>query len=373
MPELTGGIPEAISLLGGSMGPDIESRVIVCHRGWRQQQLDVDGIAVEQIASWGQLLSMPLAPKFPLALACAARNADLVVAHLPFPLNDIGIALGLPAHVALVVHWHSDIIGRRAIMPFVAPLMRHTLRRADTIVVSDASMISNSRFLGSLHKKCSVVPFGTDVDYWTRLDDREQAEVAQLRKAYPRLVAATGRLVSYKGFASLIRALQNVDGTLVIIGEGPLKAPLTRLARRLGVADRLLLKGFLPRDQLKVHLRAARVFAFPSITSAETFGIAQIEAMAAGLPIVNTALPTGVPKVARHGMEAITVPPNDPGALAAAIRRLLDDILLASWLGQAGAVRARAEYGRDGFVSNMKRVYLETAAGRACAALAKRS
>ena len=364
MPELTGGIPEVISLLSRSMGPDIESRVIVCRRGGRRPPLDMDGITVEQVASWGQLLSMPLAPMFPIALRRAARNVDLVVAHLPFPLNDAGIALGLPERVTLVVHWHSDILGRGAAMPFVAPLIRHTLGRADSIVVSDASMISNSRLLGPHAGKCSIVPFGTDVDYWDRLDNREQAEVEHLRQAHPRLVVATGRLVPYKGFSTLIRALQDVDATLVIIGEGPLKSALGRLAKRLGVAERALLKGFMPRDQLKIHLRAARVFAFPSITSAETFGIAQIEAMAAGLPIVNTALPTGVSKVARHGVEAITVPPNDRGALAAAIGQLLDDALLARRLGQAGSMRARAEYGQDDFVARMKRVYLAAQAGR---------
>jgi rhamnosyl/mannosyltransferase len=364
MPEVTGGIPEVISLLSRSMGPDIESRVIVCRRGSAGSGSKVAGIPVEQVASWGDLLSMPLAPMFPTALKRAARKADLVVAHLPFPLIDVGIALGLPDDVALVVHWHSEILGRRAAMPFVAPLIRHTLRRADRVVVSDASMISNSHFLASQAEKCSIVPFGTDVGYWEHLDDRERAQVERLRRAYPRLVVATGRLVPYKGFETLIRALKHVEATLVIIGDGPLKSSLGRLAKRLGVKDRVLLKGFMPRDQLKVHLRAARVFAFPSITSAETFGIAQIEAMAAGLPIVNTALPTGVAKVARHGVEAITVAPGDAGALAAAMRQLLDNTLFASRLGRAGALRAHAEYGQEGFVSRMKRVYLDAQAGR---------
>jgi rhamnosyl/mannosyltransferase len=373
MPEVTGGIPEVISLLCRSMSPDIESRVIVCRRGERRRRLKVAGIVVDQVASFGDLLSMPLAPMFPTALNRAVRDFDLVVAHLPFPLTDVGIALGLPDDVALVVHWHSEILGRRAAMPFVAPLIRNTLRRADSVVVSDASMIPNSRFLASHVEKCSIVPFGTDVGYWEHLDDRERAEVERLRRAYPRLVVATGRLVTYKGFATLIRALKNVDAMLVIIGEGPLRSSLGRLAKQLGVTDRVLLKGFMPRDQLKVHLRAARVFAFPSITPAETFGIAQIEAMAAGLPIVNTALPTGVPKVARHGIEAITVAPSDPAALAAAIRQLLDNALFAGRLGRAGALRAHAEYGEEGFVSRMKRVYLDALARRSRRAIPKRN
>jgi rhamnosyl/mannosyltransferase len=353
-----------ISLLSGAMSPEIESRVLVCRRDMHGRAQHVDGIAVDQVASWGDLMSMPLAPTFPLALKRAARDTDIVVAHSPFPLNDLGIAMRLPDRVALVVHWHSDILGRRAVMPFVAPLIRHTLRRAQSIVVSDASMISNSPFLEPRAGKCLVVPFGTDVGYWQRLDGAQEVEVERLRQTHPRLVVATGRLVPYKGFATLIEALSHVDATAVIIGEGPLKSKLAQLARRLGVAERVLLKGFMPRDQLKVHLRAARLFAFPSVTSAETFGIAQIEAMAAGVPIVNTALETGVPKVARHDIEAITVPPGDAPALATAIRQLLDDTVLANRLGAAGSARAQAEYGQERFVASMRKVYLDACARR---------
>jgi rhamnosyl/mannosyltransferase len=305
---------------------------------------------------------MPLAPSFPLVFKLAARQVDLVIAHLPFPLNDLGVALGLPRRVTLIVHWHSEILGWRAFTPLVGSLIRNTLQRADRIVVSDSSMIANSRFLGPHVGKCAVVPFGTDVAYWENLHAEECAEVRRLQTAYPRLIVSTGRLVSYKGFSVLIRALQDLDAVLVIIGEGPLRSALRQQAEDMRLTHRILLKGLMPRDQLKIYLRAARVFAFPSVTTAETFGIAQIEAMAAGLPVVNTSLPTGVPKVARHGIEALTVPPNDPRALACAMGRLLDDVELAHRLGQAGSRRARAEYDQEQFVSRMKCIYLEARA-----------
>jgi glycosyltransferase involved in cell wall biosynthesis len=369
-PDVIGGIPQVISSLAASMDADIQSRILVCSRDPRQDT-EADG-ALVRVKSWAELLSMPIAPSYPLVLRRAAAKADVVVAHQPFPLTDAGIALGLPAHVALVVHWHSDIIGKRAIRTALAPLMRHTLHRADAIIVSDGSMISTSIFVCSQATKCRIVPFGTDVDYWQDLDDRQRAEVGRLRSAHPRLVVAAGRLVPYKGFESLVRAIRDIDASVVIIGEGPLKSALERLARRLGVGNRLLLTGLLPRDQLKVHLHAARIFAFPSITSQETFGIAQIEAMAVGLPIVNTSLSTGVSKVARHGIEAITVPPNDPPALALAISRLLDDEVLARRFGQAASHRARAEYCWSGFVSRVQRVYREALANRVRAAPASK-
>ena len=140
-------------------------------------------------------------------------------------------------------------------------------------------------------------------------------------------------------------------------GRGRSRHDLLRLAQQRGVADRLILAGMLSRDDLKVHLHAARLYAFPSVSAAEAFGIVQLEAMAVGLPIVNTDLPTGVPHVARHGLEALTVPTNDPAALAAAIAQLLDDRALAQRLGAAGRRRATTEYDLQTFVKRIEDVY----------------
>jgi glycosyltransferase involved in cell wall biosynthesis len=162
----------------------------------------------------------------------------------------------------------------------------------------------------------------------------------------------------------LIRALREIDATLVIVGDGPRGSSLRLLAKQLGIANRVEFAGSVPRARLKLFLHAARVFAFPSTTSAETFGIAQLEAMAVGVPIVNTALPTGVPLVAREGSEALTVAPNDPSALAAAIGRLLDDDALAAKLGSAGRRRIQEEFDQQSFVRRVHGVYEEVHAQR---------
>jgi glycosyltransferase involved in cell wall biosynthesis len=81
--------------------------------------------------------------------------------------------------------------------------------------------------------------------------------------------------------------------------------------------------------------------------------------MAVGVPIVNTALPTGVPLVARHGREALTVAPHDATALAAALNRLLDDADLRSTLGSAGRRRVNEEFHHRDFVRRVRAVYDE--------------
>ena len=356
-PDVVGGITEVIAYIAKGMAPRHESSVLVARsRGWGRRYT-FDSIPVEALFSFGTLLSTPIAPSFPFVLAKRSRQADLVALHQPFPLNDIGVSLGLPRETALVVHWHGEIVRQRSLTGLVAPFIRRTLARAQRIVVSHPTLVSASPFLAAHAEKCAIIPYGIDETYWAELDGAQRRRAEELRSRYPRLVIATGRLVPYKGFDVLIEALRRVDATAIIVGEGPLRHDLLRLAQQRGVADRLILAGRLSRDDLKVHLHAARLYAFPSVGAAEAFGIVQLEAMAVGLPIVNTNLPTGVPHVARHGLEALTVPPNDPAALAAAIAQLLDDRALAQRLGAAGRRRATTEYDLQNFVKRIEDVY----------------
>jgi glycosyltransferase involved in cell wall biosynthesis len=356
-PDVTGGIPQVIATLAKGMSPRHESSVLTARsRGWGRHYV-LDGIPVEAISSLGTVLSLPICPRYPFSLASRSRQADLLAFHYPFPLNDFAATIGLASQTALVVHWHAEIIGRRPLANFVAPFIRRTLVRAQRIIVSHSSLLRDSPFLAVYKKKCAIIPYGVDVSFWGELDDSQRRKVEALRSRYPRLVIATGRLVPYKGFHVLIEALRNLDATAIIVGVGRLAEDLSRLAMRSGMGDRIILAGAASNDDLKIYFHAARLFVLPSVSPAEAFGIAQVEAMAAGLPIVNTDLPTAVPHVARHGFEALTVPPNDPTALAAAISRLLDDAELSQRLGCASRKRAMTEYKLETFCARVEEVY----------------
>lgn len=364
LPDSYGGIPQVIATLGQLSRRGLDTSVLVARAFGLGRNLSIDGVAVRAVGSLGTLMSMPIALTYPLVLAWRARRADVVVSHAPFPLADIGLALGLPRRNALVVHWHAEVIGRPRLTRIMAPLFRRTLARADRVVVSDPAMIAGSRFLAPIEAKCTVLPFGCDTDYWGALDAGQQAAAATIRARMPRLVLAVGRLVTYKGYEVLLRAVQRLDAQAVIIGEGPLRGHLEQVARDLGIAGRVTLPGALARDDLKLYMHAARVFAFPSVNAAETFGIAQLEAMASGLPVVNTALTTAVPGIARDSLEGLTVPPDDSDALASAIGRLLDDPALARRLGDAARTRACVDFGLTRFLSRAEAVYREAAESR---------
>lgn len=357
--EIYGGIPEAIRILTSGHDRGFVSRVLAARaRGWGRR-FSSGTLSIHLTGSFGTLASMPIAPSYPFELAREARRSDVVALHAPFPLVDIGVRFGVPTRAAVVLHWHADLPAPHMVSRAAAALVEPTLMRADRIVVSTQNLLQLSKALGAHLHKCTVIPFGVDTAFWGTLDEDARAEAKKLSSLHPRLVVAVGRLVSYKGFDVLIDALAGLDATAMIVGDGQQAKRLRRLVVDRGVADRVFFTGTISRKRLLVLLHAARVFAFPSTTTQETFGIAQLEAMAAGLPIVNTALPTGVPTVARDGIEALTVPPGDPARLAQAIQHLLDSPELAASLGSGGRARAIAQFDQRRFIECTHMLYAE--------------
>jgi rhamnosyl/mannosyltransferase len=171
------------------------------------------------------------------------------------------------------------------------------------------------------------------------------------------MVLTVGRLVYYKGFQYLIRAMRDIDGHLLIVGHGPLRDELEREARACGVNERVT---FLTSVQnVRDYYHAADVFALPSVARSEAFGIVQLEAMACAKPVVNTSLDSGVPFVSPDGLSGLTVPPANAHALAQAINTLLDHPALSAQYGQAGRRRIEQEFNLEAMTRRTLQVYNE--------------
>ena len=367
-PDLFGGTLSVIRDICAGLKDAFSAAVLVCSSSSGQRQIVVNDVKVERVRSFGDVLSLPAAPTYPWRLWRRIAEHDLLALHAPFPLADLVFALGFGRNRPLVVHWHADIVTHIALRRFVEPLMRRTLRRADAIIVSDAVLVENTPLLREFADKCHVVPFGVDVSKYDwpaakpeRVNDRG------------RLVLACGRLVPYKGFDVLIRAAVGQRFEVWIVGEGRERARLQQLINSLGVNDRVRLLGSVPDSERAKLMCIADVFVMPSVTNAETFGLVQLEAMAAGRPIVNTSLDTGVPHVARHGIEAITVPPGDHDKLAEAINTLIGDPERRRRIGQAARQRAVTNYSTANFQKGIAAIYRRVVAEKAASQSARTS
>jgi glycosyltransferase involved in cell wall biosynthesis len=150
-----------------------------------------------------------------------------------------------------------------------------------------------------------------------------------------------GHLVARKRHADVLRALwllrdRHPDVRWVVVGDGPERPALARLAGELGLAERMQLRGQLAPAQALAAMRGAGVFVLPSVD--EAFGVAYVEAMAAGVPAIGCRGEPGPEEIAGCGGGMRLVPPADPEALARELGALLDE---PAWRRELGAA-ARA-------------------------------
>jgi len=320
-----------------------------------------NGVVVKRASYSAAIGTMPISLDYLRIYLDSLGWPDIVHLHEPFPPASLALSL-MPAPCRLVVSWHSDIVRQWLLGPLAEWVQRRVLARADRIICSTARLRDSSVVLAPWHDKCAIVGFGLDVAAFRRAACDAAAIAAVRRRFGARFAMAVGRLVSYKGFDVLIRAVAATDIRLVIIGQGPMERALRQLSGGLGLDGRVVLAGGLSDTELAACYAAAEFLVLPSITRAETFGIVQLEAMAAAKPVVNTALPTGVPEVSRDGETGITVPPGDVAALAQALRRLWHDPALSTSLGRRALERVSACYSADVVARQLDELYRDVAA-----------
>jgi glycosyltransferase involved in cell wall biosynthesis len=234
---------------------------------------------------------------------------DLVHAHYAVPVADAvrRADRGLP--LVISVHGH-DVQGAGA----GGPAVRAALAGARLVIANSAGTERRCLALGA--QATRVVHLGTDVP--AQLPPRPQrptlVTVAHLaaRKRHADVIAAVARL----------RA-RHPDLRYVIVGDGPERERLASLASTAGVAGAVEFRGQLPPEEAVAAAREASLFVLPSVD--EAFGVAYIEAMAAGVPAIGCSGEDGPEEIAATGGGIVLVPPRDPAALAEAIDELLRD------------------------------------------------
>jgi glycosyltransferase involved in cell wall biosynthesis len=166
-----------------------------------------------------------------------------------------------------------------------------------------------------------------------------------------------GNLYPVKGHAHLLRAMPAVvagrpDAHLVVLGRGALHDPLLAEAATLGLSDRVHLLGH--REDVARWVAAIDVFVLPSLS--EGLPLSLLEAMAAGRPVVVTAV-GGVPEVVQDAVTGFVVPPASPGALASRILALLRDTALSAVMGAAGQTRVRERFSVERMAGDYRAMY----------------
>jgi len=286
----------------------------------RRQTLD--GLAVHYVrylspprgrayARWGRWA----APALARALAREAPF-DVVHAHNAVPAGDavLRAQLGLP----LVTSLHGgDVLWTTSRAPGGREAVERVLAASRLVLANSAGIEALAREHGA--QEARVVHLGSDLPARDSLPASLGSGVAPAP-----LMVTVGHLVARKRHADVLEALAELPGVrYLVIGDGPERSALERRAAELSVADRVEFAGQLaPADALA---RARTAWCFVMVSTQEAFGVAYIEAMAAGIPAIGCAGEPGPEEIAAAGGGIELVAPRSPGALAETLRRLLGD------------------------------------------------
>jgi glycogen synthase len=290
-----------------------------------------------------------------------AAGTDLVHVHLGEDLAVVPLGLLASRRRPLVLTVHCSLRhtlqaggGRGLALSSVGAALESVGERRADAVIALTRRLADRLLAGGLDPgRVHVIPSGVDLRRFAHPLPDPTPDLPRPR------VLFVGRLAAQKGVSTLLEAvpLLRARAPVVLVGDGPQRPALERQAGRLG-PDRVRFQGFVPHAEVPAWLAAADVLVLPSVY--EELGSVLLEAMAAGLPVVASAV-GGIPDAL--GDAGLLVPPRDPSALAAAVDKVLEDPALAAELGHAGRRRAAA-FSWDTLAGRVLEVYREVVGSR---------
>lgn len=300
----------------------------------------------------------------------ASSDFDLIHGHWALPNGPVAALCARVRRLPLVISLHgSDVFLAERSAP-VAWAAWWAATQAGAITACSGDLAARLAALGGPSERMVLVPYGVDAEAFKPGVPGAEALRAQLGLAADQPVLFTlGRMVYKKGFNVLLDAMprvlaQHPNAVLVLAGQGDLYRDLTTQAKRLGVAQHVIMPGVVGHDDVPTYFEMADVAVFPSVHDqrGNVDGLPNVllEAMALGKPIVASRI-AGIPQVITHGENGLLVPEGDAPALAAAINRLLDTPEEARRLGAQSRRRVECELRWSDVAARFEAVYEEAA------------
>jgi glycosyltransferase involved in cell wall biosynthesis len=286
---------------------------------------------------------------------CRAKRIDILHVHWPFPHGLMALLPAWLNGVKVVSSCHSAEIALAAGNKLSMGLLAICLRRS-------AAVTANSRHTADLIHKISgldseVIPYGVTVRIEPQAPDLpDQPDVP--------LLLFSGRLIQRKGVHFLLRAMPLILAKrrvrLVITGDGHCRAEWEALSRELGVAGQVEFAGFVSNERLSEFFRSCTIYVHPAIYDdrgdTEGLGVVLIEALRNRRPVVASRV-GGIVDVIKDESTGLLVPEKNPGAIAEAVLRLLDDPALARRLGDEGCAYATRFFDWEAITDQLEAVY----------------
>lgn len=261
---------------------------------------------------------LPIPISVQLGATMRRIGLDIIHVHSPFLLGRMGARAAKRYNLPLVFTFHTLYdqyvhyipVAQQASRRFVQVIGRDFCNRCDLVVTPSRLVMNYLRRLG-VSTAIQTIPTGVELDEFT------DADPLWLQKNFgvspdERVLLFVGRLGKEKNVTFLLKSFQLVQETLpglklVLVGKGPLEPYLRRFCNDLGIADKVIFTGILPRSKIVHCYASAHLFVFPSVT--ETQGLVIGEAKASGLPVVAVRA-FGPAEMVQHGEDGLLTDPS---------------------------------------------------------------
>ncbi len=354
-----GGIEDVAKTIIDELKPYFEQRVI-CFGHEKETTSSVNGIEVLRIKTIGTIGSQPVSFSYKQKLQklIDSYRPDYIHIHLPNPLISIYLLYVNIYDAKIITHWHADILGQQYFYWLYKPLEKRILERSYKIIATSKAYLNNSLPLQSFQQKTTILPNTVNEDK-LKIQNNDQSNIEKLKIQYEnkKIIFFVGRHVPYKGIDYLIEAEKSIkeDCVIVIAGVGEQTA---RLLEKAGKNKRIQFVGKLSNTELKQYLYASTVFAFPSHTRSEAFGVALAEALYCGLPAISFEIKgSGVNWVNKNNYTGLVVENKNVAKFAEALSSILSSDSLRDKLSVNAKEWVKHNFLKNQIVTAIHKIY----------------
>lgn len=336
--------------------------VVVCFsKDNKNHEDEVNGVKVYRVAVNFSFMSQDVAFGYHAMLKRLIKEYHpfAVHVHCPNPFVYPLVINVIDNDTKMVLHWHSDILAKGLMYKLIKPFENKALERADLIISTSPNYIPFSKPLTKHVSKVKIAQNGLITSNFD-LQPGDEERIKEIKTAYQhkKIVYFVGRHVPYKGIEYLIKSEQYIKNDCVILIAG--SGPYDKYLHTLPHGDKLKFLGRLSDKDLRCFSHAATIFAFPSVTKAEAFGIALAEAMyCQNVPVTFTIEGSGVNWVSIKDVTGEQVSLKNEKEFAIAIDRLLSDENLYNRYLDAAHKRVLEHFTEEKAVGVMAKIYNE--------------
>ncbi|MEH7480479.1 glycosyltransferase [Neobacillus drentensis] len=277
---------------------------------------------------------------------------DILHAHYASSYGFIGALANY--HTYYVSVWGRDIFQFPLQGSVNKGIVTYTLKKANVICSTSHVMAKETNKY--TNKQIYITPFGVDLNKFKPMVEGKSTEDFTI---------GTVKALSDKyGIADLIKAFAIIHQAyphfqLLIVGDGPQRAEYESLVKTLGIDHLTTFTGRVPNDMVPEYINKMNIFAVPSTEDSESFGVAAVESMACGVPVVVSNV-GGLPEVVLEGKTGYVVEKENPDQLASAFLNLIENPETRKEMGVKGIEHVKANYNWIDNANGMLKLYEET-------------